>query len=303
MQSIISVSGLSKTYASGFAALKNIDLDVRPGEIFALLGPNGAGKTTSFYMIVGLVRADAGEIAIDGQPVEHMPIHRRSRLGLSYLPQEASIFRKLTVAENVRAILELQDLDPDTLSNRLDALLSSVAEGDRTAFEALYQRHESRLFRYLFRQLRNQASADDVMQDVWFSVARSAQRYQPTARFTTWLFTLAHNRMIDLIRKQRPQHSLEQTGDDEDGAPLQDLLPGDARGEPERQAQSAQEGAALLAAVGRLPDDQRSAFLMQAEGDLSLEEIAAATGASFETVKSRLRYARAKLKQLLWEYA
>jgi lipopolysaccharide transport protein LptA len=74
----------------------------------ACSGPNGAGKTTSFYMIVGLVRADAGEITIDGQSVEHMPIHRRSRLGLSYLPQEASIFRKLNVSENVRAVLELQ---------------------------------------------------------------------------------------------------------------------------------------------------------------------------------------------------
>jgi len=76
--------------------------------VVGLLGPNGAGKTTSFYMIVGLVRADAGEITIDGKSVEHMPIHRRSRLGLSYLPQEASIFRKLNVAENVQAVLELQ---------------------------------------------------------------------------------------------------------------------------------------------------------------------------------------------------
>jgi lipopolysaccharide export system ATP-binding protein len=76
--------------------------------VVGLLGPNGAGKTTSFYMIVGLVRADAGSIRIDGAPIERLPIHRRSRLGLSYLPQEASIFRKLTVEENIRAVLELQ---------------------------------------------------------------------------------------------------------------------------------------------------------------------------------------------------
>ena len=83
-------------------------LAVAGGEVVGLLGPNGAGKTTSFYMIVGLVRADAGEISIQGQRVDRMPIHRRSRLGLSYLPQEASIFRKLTVEENIRAVLELQ---------------------------------------------------------------------------------------------------------------------------------------------------------------------------------------------------
>jgi lipopolysaccharide export system ATP-binding protein len=84
---------------------------VDKGEVVGLLGPNGAGKTTSFYMIVGLVRSDGGQILIDGEDVTRMPIHKRSRMGLSYLPQEASIFRKLTVAENVRAILELQTND------------------------------------------------------------------------------------------------------------------------------------------------------------------------------------------------
>ena len=99
--------GLQKSYASR-KVVQNVSLAVQSGEVVGLLGPNGAGKTTSFYMIVGLVRADAGQISIDGQPVERMPIHRRARLGLSYLPQESSIFRKLTVEENVRAVLELQ---------------------------------------------------------------------------------------------------------------------------------------------------------------------------------------------------
>ena len=104
-QSLVA-NGLQKTYGAR-KVVKDVRLSVHGGEVVGLLGPNGAGKTTSFYMIVGLVRADAGEITLAGQRVERLPIHQRSRLGLSYLPQEASIFRKLTVAENVRAILEL----------------------------------------------------------------------------------------------------------------------------------------------------------------------------------------------------
>ena len=107
MEGFLSVSGLKKAFGSR-KVVKDVSLFVRSGVVVGLLGPNGAGKTTSFYMIVGLVRVDAGEILIDGQSVEHLPIHRRSRLGLSYLPQETSIFRKLNVADNVRAVLELQ---------------------------------------------------------------------------------------------------------------------------------------------------------------------------------------------------
>jgi len=103
----LEASGLQKTYGAR-KVVKDVHLAVEAGEVVGLLGPNGAGKTTSFYMIVGLVRADAGAIRIDGAPIERLPIHRRSRLGLSYLPQEASIFRKLTVEENIRAVLELQ---------------------------------------------------------------------------------------------------------------------------------------------------------------------------------------------------
>ena len=124
-------SGLRKSYGSR-EVVKDVSITVQKGEVVGLLGPNGAGKTTSFYMIVGLVRADAGEITIDGQSIEHMPIHKRSRLGLSYLPQEASIFRKLTVEQNVRAVLELQTdlagkpLDPAVINKRLDGLLQDL---------------------------------------------------------------------------------------------------------------------------------------------------------------------------------
>ena len=104
----LEVSHLEKSYGSR-KVVKDVSLVVQKGEVVGLLGPNGAGKTTSFYMIVGLVRCDGGDIRIDGHSVADMPIHRRSRLGLSYLPQEASIFRKLNVEENVRAVLERID--------------------------------------------------------------------------------------------------------------------------------------------------------------------------------------------------
>jgi lipopolysaccharide export system ATP-binding protein len=103
---------LEKSYGSR-TVVHDVSIAVQKGEVVGLLGPNGAGKTTSFYMIVGLVRADSGRITIDGQSVTDLPIHRRSRLGLSYLPQEASIFRKLNVEDNVRAVLELQRDDKD----------------------------------------------------------------------------------------------------------------------------------------------------------------------------------------------
>jgi lipopolysaccharide export system ATP-binding protein len=129
--SLLDVRNLRKRYGSR-TVVQDVSLAVGSGEVVGLLGPNGAGKTTSFYMILGLVRADAGQILIDGQPVAHMPIHRRARLGLSYLPQEASIFRKLTVAENVRAVLELQrdgqgrPLPRDEIEQRLTDLLEQL---------------------------------------------------------------------------------------------------------------------------------------------------------------------------------
>jgi lipopolysaccharide export system ATP-binding protein len=119
---------LKKRYRSR-VVVKDVSLEVRSGEVIGLLGPNGAGKTTCFYMMVGLVPADGGDLYLDGRKLTHMPIHRRARLGLSYLPQETSIFRRLSVADNVRAVLELYNDDPDQIRNKLDDLLHDLHIG------------------------------------------------------------------------------------------------------------------------------------------------------------------------------
>jgi lipopolysaccharide export system ATP-binding protein len=129
-QSVLSAQGLQKTYGKR-TVVKDVGLEVKSGEVVGLLGPNGAGKTTSFYMIVGLVPSDKGTISLDGKVISGLPIHERARLGLSYLPQEASVFRKLNVAENIQAVLELQIHDGVRLSKaaikaRLDELLQEL---------------------------------------------------------------------------------------------------------------------------------------------------------------------------------
>ena len=116
---------LKKRYKSR-VVVKDVSLEVSSGEVIGLLGPNGAGKTTCFYMMVGLVPLDGGEIYLDDKRLTHMPIHRRAQLGLSYLPQEASIFRRLTVAENVRAVLELQNNNAAQITEKLDQLLQDL---------------------------------------------------------------------------------------------------------------------------------------------------------------------------------
>ena len=127
----LSASHLMKAY-HGRQVVKDVSIDVRSGEVVGLLGRNGAGKTTCFYMIAGLVPTDGGLIELDGKPINRLPIHRRARMGLSYLPQEASVFRKLTVEENVLAVLELQvddagkALSRAEMTRRLDALLDEL---------------------------------------------------------------------------------------------------------------------------------------------------------------------------------
>ena len=116
---------LQKTFKKR-QVVKDFSLDIESGEVVGLLGPNGAGKTTSFYMIVGLIAADNGSIMLDGQELRHMPIHERARLGLGYLPQEASIFRKMTVEQNIRAILEISIKDKKRIDGELGRLLADL---------------------------------------------------------------------------------------------------------------------------------------------------------------------------------
>jgi RNA polymerase sigma-70 factor (ECF subfamily) len=203
-------------------------------------------------------------------------------------------FRFLTLRDN----REMTDAGLPRLKDESDeALMRRFANGDTRAFEALYDRHEKPVWRFVLRSVRDPSIADDLTQELWFAVARSAASYEATAKFRTWLFTMARNRVIDLSRTAKAYVSIDQ--ENEDGEPMFSELAADSRLGPLRQLESKDSARALLGAVEALPMDQREAFLLQAEGDMSVEEIAAATQVSFETAKSRLRYARAKLKSLL----
>ena len=124
----LSAHNLKKRYKAR-TVVKDVSFEVKSGEVVGLLGPNGAGKTTCFYMIVGLAAADGGDVYIDEMKLTHQPIHTRAHLGLSYLPQEASVFRKMNVAENIQAVLELQDLTASEIDERLEKLLAELAIG------------------------------------------------------------------------------------------------------------------------------------------------------------------------------
>jgi len=174
-----------------------------------------------------------------------------------------------------------------------EALMRAYAGGDTREFETLYDRHATRVWRYIFRGTRDNATADELAQDVWLRVARAAPGYapsaataqRPVARFTTWLLTLAHHRVVDHLRQQA------------------DTLAAPSGFGPLRQIESRQQAAQLLAALDALPPEQRHAFLLQAEGGMSVAEIADATGVGLETAKSRLRYARTALRRALEDIA
>ena len=173
-------------------------------------------------------------------------------------------------------------------------LMLSYAAGDAAAFEALYARHKGGVYRYLVRHCGNAGTADELFQDVWMNVIRVRASYAPTAKFTTWLYRIAHNRLIDHWRATG-RVELVSAGVDDDDDPL-DAIPGPRNDEPDVRAGAREIGECIKRALAALPAAQREAFLLHQEGGLELSELAELTGAGIETVKSRIRYAQAKLR-------
>jgi len=173
-------------------------------------------------------------------------------------------------------------------------LMLAYAAGDAAAFDKLYSRHRGGVYRYFVRQCSQGGVADELYQDVWMNLIRARASYVPTAKFTTWLYRLAHNRLIDHYRAIGQVRLV--SADDEAHADAVDAIAGARNDQPEVRAGNNELGTRLKVAVAALPAAQREAFLLQQEGGLSLAEIAELTGAGVETVKSRLRYALAKLR-------
>jgi RNA polymerase sigma-70 factor (ECF subfamily) len=180
-----------------------------------------------------------------------------------------------------------------------EALMLAYARGNTSAFERLYSRHRGGTYRYLLRHTGNAASAEELHQDVWLKVVRARDAYAPEARFTTWLYTVARHRLVDHWRS-RSGHRLASLDDEGVEAAVEESSPdGPAATDPLSATIDAQAGQRLVTALSDVPPAQRDAFLLHVEGGLSLSEIAALTGASIETVKSRLRYAYRKLRAAL----
>jgi len=173
-----------------------------------------------------------------------------------------------------------------------EQLMLAYAAGDTRAFEQLYGRHKRPLFAFVMRGLSTRALAEECFQEVWSRVIQSRARYRPDARFTTWMFQIAHNLLVDQYRRQRPTVDLDEARDDVEGQ-------SEAPARPEAVLSEFERRRALQLAMDALPVDQRVVLLLRLEQELPLEEIASITGVGRETVKSRLRYAMDKLRERL----
>ena len=169
-----------------------------------------------------------------------------------------------------------------------EQLMLNYRNGEAAAFEALYQRHKGPLYRYVLRQC-DESYVDEIFQDIWMKLINAREGYKAKAKFTTWLYNIAHNRIIDHYRRQniRPVSNHEENIE---------LTPSLKTEQPEQQAKNNEQAEQLLTAIKNLPNDQRDTFLLHEEAGLSIDEIAKTTGVSFEAAKSRLRYAMNKLR-------
>jgi RNA polymerase sigma-70 factor (ECF subfamily) len=175
-----------------------------------------------------------------------------------------------------------------------EKLMLLYRDGDAGAFDALYARHKGGLYRYLLRQCRGAAAAEELFQDVWMNLIRARAGYSVQARFTTYLYRLAHNRLIDHYRKN--SHVAMVSFEEEDREAVTEL-PDEREWPPDETLDAKRQAGRLMELIAGLPEAQREAFLLQQEGGMSVEEIAQATGVTRETAKSRLRYAMARLRQ------
>ena len=174
-----------------------------------------------------------------------------------------------------------------------EQLMLRYRDGDAAAFETLYGRHRGGVFRYVLRQVGLRSAAEEVFQEIWMKIISSRARYRVEARFATFLYHIAHNCVVDHFRRKTPLHLISL--DDEEGEALE--VAGPAGQQPERVVALRQSAAKLLNALALLPPEQREVFLLHEEGGLTLEEIATVTSTGRETVKSRLRYALARLRE------
>lgn len=176
-----------------------------------------------------------------------------------------------------------------------EELMQRYRDGDARAFETLYVRHRGPVYRYILRQCGVAAQAEELFQDIWMNLIKARSRYEPRARFTTWLYTLAHNRLVDHYRRQAAGVPISY--DDDPDEPLIEQVADSEVRQPDNEFERRRQAQQLLGLLAQLPEAQREAFLLREEGGLSLEEIAQATGVNMETAKSRLRYALARLRQ------
>lgn len=176
-----------------------------------------------------------------------------------------------------------------------EELMLAYKHGETTAFDVLYRRYRQPLYRYLRHQCGNAAIAEELFQDIWLNIVRTRERYEVTALFKTFVYRLAHNRLIDHYRKQK--HGVPSSYDEHEGLLNMDYTANPIS--PQRQISAQQQMQAMLSAIEALPEAQREAFLLKENGGLSVEQIAAVTHVNAETAKSRIRYAMNKLKQAI----